>query len=59
MESNIHEAEEKLKDLTRQSLLPENTSDSSTLLKLTDEMAKTQSEIERMYARWSELENKK
>lgn len=55
MESTIHTAEEKLQILTTQSGLPENISNSIKLGKLMQEMATTQTEIEHLYMRWSEL----
>lgn len=56
METNIRVAEEKLAQLTSESSLPENVSNSVTLAKLSREMAETQAEIDRLYSRWAELE---
>ena len=56
MESTIHEAEEALAKLTTESLLPENTSNSIRLVEISKEMTRLQKEIERLYARWAELE---
>jgi len=58
MEPTILAAEDKLKRLTRESELPANASNAVTLAKLTQEMAETQFEIERLYARWAELESR-
>lgn len=56
MESNIHAAEEKLAQLTAESLLPNHVSNASLLADLAKQMAETQAEIDRLYLRWSELE---
>ena len=56
MESRIQEAEEKLANLTTESALPKNLSNATLLAKVTQEMAETQSEIDRLYSRWAELE---
>lgn len=58
MESTIHTVEERLKNLTAESVLPENISNPSALQKISEEMSKAQAEVERLYARWSELEEK-
>jgi len=58
MEAKIHDLEEKLAILTEESLKPEISSNSSRLNKLSAEMATLQTEIDRLYARWSELEGK-
>ena len=57
IESTISTAEAKLLELTRSAELPENSSDSIKLARLSQEMAQTQAEIERLFARWAELEN--
>jgi ABC transport system ATP-binding/permease protein len=58
MESKIHGLEAKLESLTLESQKSEVASNSSKLTKLTAEMAALQTEIDRLYARWSELESK-
>jgi ABC transport system ATP-binding/permease protein len=58
MESKIHGLEAKLESLTAESQKPEVASSSSKLTKLTAEMAELQTEIDRLYSRWSELESK-
>jgi ABC transport system ATP-binding/permease protein len=56
MEANIQAAEQKLAKLEAESAAPENLSNSSRLTELAQEMAGAQAEIERLYARWQELE---
>jgi ATP-binding cassette subfamily F protein uup len=56
MESNIKKAEALLAELTAESLKPENSSNSKKLLELTESMARAQAEVDRLYARWAELE---
>ncbi|MEW6055255.1 MAG: ABC-F family ATP-binding cassette domain-containing protein [Bdellovibrionota bacterium] len=56
MENTIHRAEEELARLAAESELPENAANAKRLGELSTAMAKAQSEIERLYARWSELE---
>ena len=51
----IQVAEKKLEALTAESTLPENLSDAKRLAALTEEMGQIQSEIDRLYLRWSEL----
>lgn len=58
MESNIHSAEETLAKLTAESLLPKHASNATRLAELTQQMAQVQTEIDRLYQRWSELEGK-
>ncbi|MDR3606190.1 MAG: ABC-F family ATP-binding cassette domain-containing protein [Oligoflexia bacterium] len=55
MESTIQEVESKLNALTTESERPENASNATQLAKITAEMSALQSEIERLYMRWSEL----
>jgi ABC transport system ATP-binding/permease protein len=57
MEENIHRAEAELAHLTQQSTLPENLSHASKLLEITQKMSLLQEEVDRLYKRWSELEN--
>ena len=56
MESVIHKAEAELAELAAESSRPELISNSSRLTEISKAMAHLQSEIDRMYARWSELE---
>jgi ATP-binding cassette subfamily F protein uup len=56
MESNIHEAEARLEKLTAESLLPENAANAVRQGELARDMAAAQAEVDRLYARWSELE---
>lgn len=58
MEKTIHEAEEKLEKLNLESAKPENASDSALLTTFSNQMTDLQSEINRLYARWSELGEK-
>jgi ATP-binding cassette subfamily F protein uup len=55
MESNIEKLESTLTRLAVESSLPENASNATVLTKLSQEMATTQAEIDRLYSRWSEL----
>ncbi len=55
MEQTIQEVETKLGQLTAESELTENASNAIKLGKITAEMSALQSEIERLYMRWSEL----
>ena len=57
MESTIHSAEEKLASLIKESSAPESIKAPLLLAQLTKQMAETQSEIERLYARWAELDS--
>jgi ATP-binding cassette subfamily F protein uup len=57
MEKNIQKTEAALKDLEEQSQLPENISSSKKLAEIFSEISKLQSEIDKMYSRWAELEN--
>ncbi|MBS1985307.1 MAG: ABC-F family ATP-binding cassette domain-containing protein [Bdellovibrionales bacterium] len=56
MESNIQKCEALLAELTAQSTKPEIASNVKKLTELSGEMAKAQAEIDRLYARWAELE---
>ena len=58
MESNIHRAEETLAKLVQESALSENSCNAILLAKLTQQMADSQKEIDRLYNRWAELEGK-
>jgi ABC transport system ATP-binding/permease protein len=55
MEETIQKAEAKLAELTEQSNSPAIVSNATKLLEITQEMGKAQKEVERLYARWSEL----
>jgi ATP-binding cassette subfamily F protein uup len=57
MEENIHKAEKRLAVLTEESSRPENMTNSVRLTELTQEMTQLQTEIDRLYARWAELES--
>lgn len=56
IEDRIREAEERLGRLTAESALPEVVSDAARLLELTRGMSEAQAEVDRLYARWAELE---
>ncbi len=56
MEATIQGLEAKLEAATAQSVLPEVVSNATKVQEIYAEMAKLQSEIDRLYARWSELE---
>jgi ABC transport system ATP-binding/permease protein len=56
MEARIHEAESKLAELTAESADPAIATHATRLAELTREMAAAQAEIDRLYARWAELE---
>ncbi len=56
MEEKIHEAEAKLKTLRAESELPEIVSNAVRLAELMPEIAGLESEIDRLYKRWAELE---
>jgi ABC transport system ATP-binding/permease protein len=58
MEAKIQQVEARLHELSTETLKPENLSQPLLLVKLGREMAETQKEIEALYSRWSELENK-
>jgi len=57
MEAAIHKAEAELARLTEESLRPEHASDAKKLGELTALLAKAQAEVDRLYARWAELES--
>ena len=56
IEQRIAAAEQHLARATAESALPENMSNSVALARLSKEMADAQAEIDRLYARWAELE---
>jgi ATP-binding cassette subfamily F protein uup len=56
MEGNIQKAEAKLGELEAETQLPVNQSNAARLAELYQEITKAQGEIERLYARWAELE---
>ncbi len=58
MESVILEKESRLAEVTAHSERPEIAGNSIELLKASEEMGALQAEIERLYARWAELEEK-
>lgn len=58
MEANILQTENKLNQLTTESSKPENIANAQLLIKLTEEMAQAQQELDRLYARWAELQAK-
>jgi ATP-binding cassette subfamily F protein uup len=58
MESNIQAVEARLELKQAESLAPNVTSDVGRVQELYSEIAKLQSEVEKMYARWAELEGK-
>ncbi len=59
MEERIHELELTLARLSEESSAVENRSNSVKLSQLSQEMGKTQNEIDGLFIRWSELEAKK
>lgn len=59
MEGKILKLETKLGELTRESENPELASNAIELGRVSKEMATLQSEIDTLYMRWSELENKR
>lgn len=58
MEATISELEEKLKKLQEESGKPEIVSAASKLQEIYAEIAKNQAQLDKLYARWTELENK-
>lgn len=58
METKIHAAESKLKELESQSQLAENMANPSKLSEIFKALHETQTEVEKLYARWAELETK-
>lgn len=59
MEATIHSAEKRLAELNHEISLPQNLSNAPRLAELTRQMAETEREVERLYQRWSELEEKR
>lgn len=55
MEENIQKAESLLAGLTKESTKPENISDSKKIIEITKKMSEVQAEIDRLYAKWTEL----
>jgi ATP-binding cassette subfamily F protein uup len=58
MEAHIHLKENEMSGLQAELLSPEVLSNSGKLVELTSKAATLQSEIERLYSRWAELEKK-
>lgn len=58
MEGKIAEAEERLASLQKEASLPGNLSHPLRLGEIYKEIASAQAEVERLYARWAELEEK-
>lgn len=56
MEEKIHSAEMKLQDLEKESQLSENIANPKKLSEIFTAMAEAQRSIEKLYARWAELE---
>jgi len=56
MEEKIHEAEARLQKLRAESELPDVVSNAARLAELMPEIAGLESEIDRLYKRWAELE---
>ena len=56
METNIHQAEAAIAKLTEESHHPENATRASRLEEIFQELSEKQSELDRLYERWSELE---
>jgi ATP-binding cassette subfamily F protein uup len=59
IESAILKAEAQVEVLEAQISSPENASDSAKLTQLCTDLANYKSEVERLYERWQELEEKK
>lgn len=57
MESNIQAKEQRLAELEAESTSASVATSASKLLEITNEMSKLQAEIDRLYARWQELES--
>ena len=57
MEGRIRAAEIRLAELTAQSVHPDCVGNATRLMEITREMAALQSEVDRLYARWAELES--
>lgn len=58
MEATIQQIEAKLEAAQAESIKPEVVSNAGRVTELYSEIAKLQAEVDRLYARWSELENK-
>ncbi|NDD93313.1 ABC transporter ATP-binding protein, partial [bacterium] len=58
MEGVILEKESRIAELEAESSKPELLTNSVKLLEVTREMGELQSEVEKLYARWAELEGK-
>jgi ATP-binding cassette subfamily F protein uup len=56
MEAAIQAAERRLADLSKESERPENLTNALLLARLGQDLADAQAEIDRLYARWAELE---
>ncbi len=56
MEATLHAAEERLAVAARECSDPANASNANVLARATAEMAKAQAEVDRLYARWAELD---
>ncbi len=56
MEEKIHRVEAELASLEQQAQAPENTSHASKLTEIYQAISEKQAEIEKLYARWAELE---
>jgi ATP-binding cassette subfamily F protein uup len=56
MEANIQKAEAELERLSAESALPENAANAVKQAELAEAMGKAQAEVDRLYARWAELE---
>ena len=56
MEENIKKVEEELKAVTAESLKPENLSNAFNLTKISIKLADLQATLDKLYARWAELE---
>lgn len=55
LEGKIHEAEEKLSNLEKESETPEVTTHAARLVEISGEMETLKTEIDRLYKRWDEL----
>ena len=59
MEENILKTENELEELQAEASNPRNATNAKLLAELGDKISKANSELERMYIRWGELENQK
>ena len=57
MEGDIQKVEKALEKATAESVLPANLSNAKKLLEVSNEIHRLQVEMERLYARWAELES--